>query len=458
MSNARQVPRNCKRAITKKGDQFYPDPNYRMYAGDGNTRARYLQVSMQNAISTAEDHLKGHHFQKGEVEKQLKVVQEQLQTNSNELRETGAVIEKLNKEDLSFMTKLTRLKDMEEPEPNSIATLTAELEEHTRKKDEICKERDALQAECQRLKHEVEKAEEKSLKIRDTSTAIQVKERPLRAKRESVQNELKEILSRKIFQEERLKELCQKIQQIETQLHKQQEVAKKAVEDGTKICPRIDTKRPPKIVERELNECKNYMESMEKHSGAFEEICVSYHEKKTKYEQIAEDIRLLEKELAHMEDMIRARKKTFYAIQKLSSVRVQHMFQSLLHQRNYTGKIMIDHSEQTLEIRVSPSEKREMAAETKSLSGGERSYATVSFIMALWDAIDPPFYFLDEFDVFMDKVNRRVILDLLLAHSQQKTNYQFVFLTPQDTSAIQSSADVRIHRMQDPCRSKSNTQ
>jgi chromosome segregation ATPase len=62
---------------------------------------------------------------------------------------------------------------------------------------------------------------------------------------------------------------------------------------------------------------------------------------------------------------------------------------------------VIDHSEQTLEIRVSPSEKRGMAAETKSLSGGERSYATVSFIMALWDAIDPPFYFLDEFDVFM---------------------------------------------------------
>jgi hypothetical protein len=40
------------------------------------------------------------------------------------------------------------------------------------------------------------------------------------------------------------------------------------------------------------------MESMEKHSGAFEDICVAYHDKKTKYEQIAEDIWLLEKELA----------------------------------------------------------------------------------------------------------------------------------------------------------------
>jgi hypothetical protein len=50
MSDVRRVPMNCKRAITKKGDQFYPDPNYRMYAGDGNIRAKYLQVSMQDAI------------------------------------------------------------------------------------------------------------------------------------------------------------------------------------------------------------------------------------------------------------------------------------------------------------------------------------------------------------------------------------------------------------------------
>jgi hypothetical protein len=50
MSDVRRVPMNCKRAITKKGDQFYPDPNYRMYAGDGCIRAKYLQVSMQDAI------------------------------------------------------------------------------------------------------------------------------------------------------------------------------------------------------------------------------------------------------------------------------------------------------------------------------------------------------------------------------------------------------------------------
>lgn len=41
------------------------------------------------------------------------------------------------------------------------------------------------------------------------------------------------------------------------------------------------------------------------------------------------------------------------------------------------------------------------AATTSSLSGGERSYSTVAFIMALWECVELPFCFMDEFDVFM---------------------------------------------------------
>ncbi len=52
--------------------------------------------------------------------------------------------------------------------------------------------------------------------------------------------------------------------------------------------------------------------------------------------------------------------------------------------------------------------RRSVVKDMKSLSGGERSYTSVCFIMALANVISAPFHCMDEFDVFMDAINRRV--------------------------------------------------
>jgi hypothetical protein len=70
------------------------------------------------------------------------------------------------------------------------------------------------------------------------------------------------------------------------------------------------------------------------------------------------------------------------------------------------GAVEIDLKKQTLEVSVSSSEKHKSA---DTMSGGERSYFTVSLIMALWDAIDSPFYFMDEFDVFMVRAAKSTV-------------------------------------------------
>lgn len=67
----------------------------------------------------------------------------------------------------------------------------------------------------------------------------------------------------------------------------------------------------------------------------------------------------------------------------------------------YQGTVVIDHVNKVLDLHVSARDDKKAGNDTRSLSGGERSYSTVAFILALWDCIQLPFYFLDEFDVFM---------------------------------------------------------
>ena len=53
--------------------------------------------------------------------------------------------------------------------------------------------------------------------------------------------------------------------------------------------------------------------------------------------------------------------------------------------------------------------------------GGEKSYTTVAFALALGEWTQSPFRAMDEFDVFMDAINRRVAMENLFG----------IFLTPQ---------------------------
>ena len=50
LSDLHNVPVNCKNAITKEGNKYFPDPNYRSYSGRVGKTARFLQASVEDAI------------------------------------------------------------------------------------------------------------------------------------------------------------------------------------------------------------------------------------------------------------------------------------------------------------------------------------------------------------------------------------------------------------------------
>jgi structural maintenance of chromosomes protein 6 len=136
------------------------------------------------------------------------------------------------------------------------------------------------------------------------------------------------------------------------------------------------------------------------------------------------------------------------------TLRVKHKFGVLMNLRDFKAEIEIDNQDQTLSLKVIPRDTQhaDAVSNTKSLSGGERSFSTVAFLISLWSCVEHPFYFLDEYDVFSDEMNRHMMTQLLFNEAKKKPDRQYGFLTPLDFSNIEASDQITLHKLQDPER------
>ena len=91
--------------------------------------------------------------------------------------------------------------------------------------------------------------------------------------------------------------------------------------------------------------------------------------------------------------------------------------------------------------------------DVKALSGGERSFATLSLLLAIGECLETPFRVMDEFDVFLDPVARKIAMDNLVRVAKTMDHRQFIFITPQDVSNLKTDPKLRIFKMKPPARS-----
>jgi len=89
---------------------------------------------------------------------------------------------------------------------------------------------------------------------------------------------------------------------------------------------------------------------------------------------------------------------------------------------------------------------------TQTLSGGEKSFSTICLLLAIWEAMGSPIRCLDEFDVFMDSVNRAQSMSMMIQAARRSVGRQFILITPQSMSNVQMGEDVSVHKMSDPER------
>ena len=202
--------------------------------------------------------------------------------------------------------------------------------------------------------------------------------------------------------------------------------------------------------------------------GSLEDVVQDYQAKKEKYEKTKKDIRDSVELHNSLERSLDIRRKKWKEFRDFIVSRVTLHFILQLDIRGFVGTLVFNHSQEKLDVLVKTGEaqslaltqnpnksqrlvQKQHARDTRSLSGGEKSFSTVCFLLALWQAMYCPIRGLDEFDVFMDQVNRTMSVRMILDAAKSNQQTQYILITPQSIDKnLRDSTDVKIHVLSDP--------
>lgn len=76
----------------------------------------------------------------------------------------------------------------------------------------------------------------------------------------------------------------------------------------------------------------------------------------------------------------------------------------------------------------------------------------MALLLALGENLETPFRVMDEFDVFLDPVSRKIALQTMINVAKEMEHRQFIFITPQDLSSIKTDSKLKIFQMKNPKR------
>ncbi|KAF5022772.1 hypothetical protein F66182_5187 [Fusarium sp. NRRL 66182] len=207
-------------------------------------------------------------------------------------------------------------------------------------------------------------------------------------------------------------------------------------------------------IEVKYTKIREQLKQREARLGATDqEIYDRATEARERYEDVMRQTRDVDDTVTALKRAIEHRLHLWRQFQRQISARIRIQFNYLLSERGFRGKIDLDHRARQVHIHIEPDETRKSSAgrNTKTLSGGEKSFSSICMLLSVWEAIGSPIRCLDEFDVFMDNVNRAISTNMLVDAARRSVSRQYILITP---NAIEGrarlEADVKVIRLTDP--------
>ncbi|NXA51544.1 SMC6 protein, partial [Nothocercus julius] len=447
---SREPPKNCREAFTAEGDQVFD----RRYYSSDYLRPKYLSKDVEAEISHLEKEVENKKAQLAMSQQRLHSIENEIKQNEGHLHSHRRHQKELQIKIRTTSAEISDLENTEEHQSVDIRTLEDEAEENRSRMESVKQEMVQQSREMENRKNILQEAEKRFEEMKEKIHQVEEIAGPVKDELNQADSEVENSKRRFQHYEEKQKEHLACIKRRKELLANKEKELEEKIAQARQIYPeRLEVSRTVKSLDAEMNRLRERINSEKDRHGNREEIIQQFFDAKEKFEDANSKVKNLKKFIKLLEEIMTQRFKIYWQFLRLLSLRCKLYFDHLLRIRAYCGKIIFDHKNETLSITVQPGEGDKASLnDVRSLSGGERSFSTVCFILSLWSITESPFRCLDEFDVYMDMVNRRIAMDMMLKVADSQRHRQFILLTPQSMSSLPTSTLIRILRLQDPER------
>lgn len=433
--------------ITRPGGQLARDPIF--YSRDlrklaGKVDENEIEAELRDAVAEEKRiEARRHELRAKEYEKK-KTVQRDLEEKKKFLKEINNQIFTAERilQDEGDYGRIESLKGQIQNCENQIKTregMSVELLQNLNKsKAELASIKEELQdarSKREDIIDQITSLDEKITRCEETSQLLAAENDGLEKRKGEIDFEIESKLEKRSSDEEKHKEL-----EAAAMEHCQRDEVEILESDTTDS------------ITSEFRNIQNAIEEAEKsNSKTFEEIQDEVLQSKALKDLCETNLLELDNARITLENDLNSRFENLNITIKEKLTRAKLSFEQSLALRGFKGNLEFDFANKKVITEVQTKDDKESRA-VLSLSGGEKSFTQIAFLLSIWKVMKPRVCGLDEFDVFMDSVNRTIAIRLLI-HELRNTSAQSIFITPQDIAVVgdlKDSEDVRIHRIKAP--------
>jgi chromosome segregation ATPase len=229
------------------------------------------------------------------------------------------------------------------------------------------------------------------------------------------------------YQKQNIEKNLQKLRRdLKAKTGEYEEAAKKAEQTGS----RIASTRTTGDITDEIRLTDGYLAALADVSEDIEHMYESYSKL---YLDLKDKARTVEENREKTLEEVKTRMDSWRTVMQSLLDHVNLQYKQILSQAQAIGEVHMTNGHDIeaagLDVLVGFKGAVPVPLDAYTQSGGERSMATMSFLLALQQHVQSPFRAVDEYDVHMDPRNRETITNLLI-NSVRGLESQYLIITP----------------------------